>query len=406
MNQKKIGQFIAENRKKQKMTQAELAEKLGVSDRSVSKWETGRCMPDLSLFEPLCEQLGITINELLSGEKIKTEEYQNELEKNIINTIDYSQKQIEDEKWKRSYVVMIIGILFCMSAFIVFEAESSWSSMYSLIGTMIFVSGLYHALKIKNKGKKLGISVLAFFLILSLFYVVDYISVTSFHRPPIYRYMTSTNWQSDAKIITYHSFFYDVYRINADTPNEYYIVDTGKTYRSSPLPIMPFQMEKSGIAHIIRYQAPYIGDNTNIGNLLSCLPLSEFGYVFEIDDVDHGLIVDYHTTDWYANENQYVDKALLYNAVSLFLLIDNLESVTFHFSGGSYQTNRAVIENAYPSYFEILTEEQIDKAKFHEYVENKMNDTDFVERVFAKCFTQHANEISSFVKRPYVKKLL
>ena len=81
MNQKKIGQFIAENRKKQKMTQAELAEKLGVSDRSVSKWETGRCMPDLSLFEPLCEQLGITINELLSGEKIKTEEYQNELEK-------------------------------------------------------------------------------------------------------------------------------------------------------------------------------------------------------------------------------------------------------------------------------------------------------------------------------------
>ena len=112
MNQKKIGQFIAENRKKQKMTQAELAEKLGVSDRSVSKWETGRCMPDLSLFEPLCEQLGITINELLSGEKIKTEEYQNELEKNIINTIDYSQKQIEDEKWKRSYVVMIIGILF------------------------------------------------------------------------------------------------------------------------------------------------------------------------------------------------------------------------------------------------------------------------------------------------------
>lgn len=81
MNQKKIGQFIAENRKKQKMTQAELATKLGVSDRSVSKWETGRCMPDLSLFEPLCAQLDITINELLSGEKIKTEEYQNELEK-------------------------------------------------------------------------------------------------------------------------------------------------------------------------------------------------------------------------------------------------------------------------------------------------------------------------------------
>ena len=70
MNQEKIGKFIAENRKVKKITQLELAEQLGVTDRAVSNWENGKNMPDLSLFKPLCDILGITINELMSGEKI------------------------------------------------------------------------------------------------------------------------------------------------------------------------------------------------------------------------------------------------------------------------------------------------------------------------------------------------
>ena len=88
MNQEKIGKFIAKCRKDKKMTQSELAEKLGVTDKSVGNWENGRNMPDLSLFKPLCDELDITINELLSGEKLKKEEYQEKFEENIINTID------------------------------------------------------------------------------------------------------------------------------------------------------------------------------------------------------------------------------------------------------------------------------------------------------------------------------
>ena len=76
MNQEKIGKFISECRKKKKMTQEQLATKLGVTDKSVGNWENGRNMPDLSLFKPLCDELGITINELLSGEKISKEKYQ------------------------------------------------------------------------------------------------------------------------------------------------------------------------------------------------------------------------------------------------------------------------------------------------------------------------------------------
>ena len=93
MNQDKIGKFIAENRKKKKLTQSELAEKLGVTDRSISNWENGKNMPDLSLFKPLCDILGITINELMSGENINEQEYNQKLEENLINTIDYIGKK-------------------------------------------------------------------------------------------------------------------------------------------------------------------------------------------------------------------------------------------------------------------------------------------------------------------------
>ena len=385
MNQEKIGKFIAENRKLKKMTQVELAEKLGVSDRSVSKWENGRCMPDLSLFEPLCTELGITINELLSGEKIKKEEYQQVLEKNIVNAINCSKKEIEKEKAKVSYIIMITGILISLSAFIIFSPESSWSSIYSIIGILIFIVGLFKELKIKNKIKKIGICILIFVVFFSLFYIIDFVSVMSFHRPPIYRYITATEWK-ESKIITYKSLFYNVYRINADTQNEYYIMDTKKEYNSDTVPITPFNRDKSGIDNIINYKNKYIGNNSNIGNLISNLPLSEYGYVFEIDSKNCGLTINYNTTDWYYNENQYINKALIYNSISIFMLIDNANYIIFNFSGGTYKVEKSVIQNNYPNYFDILSDNKIDKDKFNEYVENKMNDNTFIEKVFGKCF--------------------
>lgn len=80
MNQEKIGNFILELRKEKNITQQELADKIGVTDKAISKWENGRGMPDLSLMKPLCKELGITINELISGERIDKKEYQEKLE--------------------------------------------------------------------------------------------------------------------------------------------------------------------------------------------------------------------------------------------------------------------------------------------------------------------------------------
>ena len=126
MNQEKIGKFIAENRRAKKITQSELAEKLGVTNRAISNWENGKNMPDLSLFKPLCEILEITINELMSGEKISSNEYYEKLEENFINTIDYvDKKSIKSNDMKNITMLLVSIVGIYLSQFIFNDYESN-----------------------------------------------------------------------------------------------------------------------------------------------------------------------------------------------------------------------------------------------------------------------------------------
>ena len=84
MNQEKIGKIIAACRKDAGLTQAALADKLGITDRAVSKWETGKSLPDASIMIELCNLLGITVNELLTGEHITMDDYKNKAEANLL----------------------------------------------------------------------------------------------------------------------------------------------------------------------------------------------------------------------------------------------------------------------------------------------------------------------------------
>lgn len=93
MNLKKIGKFIAEMRKAKGLTQEELAEKLGVNNRTISRWENGKNMPDISLYKPLCEILKISIEELVNGEKTDKGNVNYSIEKAIINTMNSSEKE-------------------------------------------------------------------------------------------------------------------------------------------------------------------------------------------------------------------------------------------------------------------------------------------------------------------------
>ena len=97
MNQIKIGKFIAECRKSKNMTQTQLAEILNTTNKSVSKWENGSCLPDSSLYEPLCDILGITINELFAGQKIKKEDYQRIADENLMQMLKYKLYQLSDK---------------------------------------------------------------------------------------------------------------------------------------------------------------------------------------------------------------------------------------------------------------------------------------------------------------------
>ena len=94
MNQEKIGKFIANLRKEKNMTQQELAKKLGVTDRAISKWENGRGLPDYSLLQDLCDTLSISINELFSGEKISKEDYKTKAEENMNKLINEDRKSV------------------------------------------------------------------------------------------------------------------------------------------------------------------------------------------------------------------------------------------------------------------------------------------------------------------------
>lgn len=89
MNQKKIGLFIAGCRKRRKLTQLELAEILGISDRSISNWENGVCLPDASLYIPLCDVLEISINELFAGEFICDEQDKQAVDDNLLRMLEY-----------------------------------------------------------------------------------------------------------------------------------------------------------------------------------------------------------------------------------------------------------------------------------------------------------------------------
>lgn len=224
MNQEKIGKFIAACRKEKKITQSELSEQLGVTDRSVSNWETGKNMPDLSLFKPLCEILDITINELLSGEKLSKEKYQEKFEENIVNTIDYSTKKINKYSGVISLILIIFGLFISLSAIMIFPSESSWGSIYSVFGIIVFMIGISRNINTIRWYKKLLFLSIIFIGAMGTLLFTDYVNVKSNKEAPMFRLTTTTT----GKVIYYDTLFYDVYRCNFDEDNEYWVIEKNK----------------------------------------------------------------------------------------------------------------------------------------------------------------------------------
>ena len=114
MNQEKIGKYIAEIRKQKNMTQKELAEKIGICDKTISKWECGNGMPDISYLESLCNSLDITVNELLSGESLSEQSYSKKAEENIMALMKENETQKKSNFWQ-----IVIGTVLAAFAFVI-----------------------------------------------------------------------------------------------------------------------------------------------------------------------------------------------------------------------------------------------------------------------------------------------
>ena len=168
MNQEKIGKFIAETRKSKNITQSELAEKLGVTDRSISNWENGKNMPDLSLFKPLCDILEITINDLMSGERVDNKKYNEKLEENIINTIDYIDKKNDKNEDKKNIALLVTGCLGMTLSLLILN-EGDIKDFLTVITMMIAIYGLNGLVKKYSYIKRIITIILAVICIITLY---------------------------------------------------------------------------------------------------------------------------------------------------------------------------------------------------------------------------------------------
>ena len=137
MDQIKIGKFIAERRKANGLTQMQLAESLNITDRAVSKWETGRAMPDTSLMLDLCKELKINVNDLLNGEIVTMENY-NEKTENLL--LDMA-KQKEDADKRLLTIEVLVGVL-CLIVLLALAAFASLVEMEEWLKTVLVLIGV------------------------------------------------------------------------------------------------------------------------------------------------------------------------------------------------------------------------------------------------------------------------
>lgn len=143
MDQKITGKFIAELRRERGLTQKELADKLLLSDKTVSKWEQGRGFPDVSLLLPLCEILEVTVNELLSGKRLQADEYQKNAEKNMVRLMQ-DKKEFKLKIFLEVMVLLLTlvsGISLCMVASYV-EMPNVWRVWIIVLALVIIAIGV------------------------------------------------------------------------------------------------------------------------------------------------------------------------------------------------------------------------------------------------------------------------
>ena len=221
MDQIKIGAFLKELRKGKELTQEQLAEKLCVSGRTVSRWETGSNMPDIGMLVELADFYAVSIPEIIAGER-KSENMNEEIKESVVAMAEYSRNEIKVGKLKViGYLATAFGIFIIISALAIFPSDSSWGSIYATLGSIVLLIGVYFSIRkvlMKRSWRVLtlvGCAVLLF----GAFTVSDYIAVTQFNQVPRFRYETSYDSRNPDQVV-HKTLFFTVVQKNPGTKDE------------------------------------------------------------------------------------------------------------------------------------------------------------------------------------------
>lgn len=218
MDQKRIGLFLKELRNEKRLTQEALAEELNVSGRTISRWETGSNLPDISLLVALSEFYQVSIPEIIDGRR-KGESMNSEAKDTAVKMAEYSKNETTVSKAKTAGILLIaFGVFIMISALAVFPNDSSWGGVYSIIGGMVLTAGVYFAVKctltkrLSRTGTILGCVILLF----GVFSVSDYIAVSAFNQVPRFRYESAWSSQAPDQIV-YKTIFFTAVQKNRGT---------------------------------------------------------------------------------------------------------------------------------------------------------------------------------------------
>ena len=225
MNQEKIGIFILENRKKKKLTQQELAKKLGITNRTISNWENGKYLPDYNLLIPLTKELDISVSELITGEYEETKLEQKKTVEKFIDFLKHIEK-IKQKKYKKiGLTTFIIGLIIIILILLFMPSNSIGNRTYIELGFLISIISLLYITHREKVYKIILINTSFIMLLVSFLLYQDYISVKYFKFPP--RYYVGFSYQ---RIFTGHVYYetplYDVYACEENM----YKSEIGKNY--------------------------------------------------------------------------------------------------------------------------------------------------------------------------------
>ena len=231
MDQIKIGTFLKELRKAKGLTQEQLAEKLNVSSRTVSRWETGSNMPDISMLVQIADFYDVSIPEIIYGER-KSENMDQETRETAVAMAEYSQNTAKIEKQKVIGILMsAFGVFIIVSALSTFPSDSSWGSIYSLFGSIFLVAGIYILIRqvVAKRVARILIVLGCVGLLFGTFALSDVVAVALFNQVPRFRYETSYDSRYPDQIV-YKTIFFTAVQKNPGTEEEQVFIVNGDTF--------------------------------------------------------------------------------------------------------------------------------------------------------------------------------